>query len=80
MKFFRAQGESDAAWGWMAGWELCVREGFRKEVAFQESTREEGNGKGKGIPRREGKNKTKTSIKGEKESLFEKSSFLNTLV
>lgn len=67
MKFFKAQGDSDSMWVWMPGYELRVKEVFRKVLAIQESTREVGNRKGKDIPRK-GEGAIETSIKREKES------------
>lgn len=31
-EFFKAQGESDSAWGWMAGRELCVKKFQKREL------------------------------------------------
>lgn len=41
-------------WVWMPGYELHVKEVIRKDLAIQESAREEGNWKGKGYSKKEG--------------------------
>lgn len=64
--------------GWQCG--SCVKDGFRKEVGFYESARDKDVWKGKGISRREGKNKTRTSMTGEIESLEKSNNFWETLI